>query len=116
MNNISIKDIFNIQINGEDDDIKISMSGLLDMPLNNAMDAVRILDKYPHAILCDMTPEIRDIMDLANRFPKTKKSWRANSPCQNYKCEFYLGARNPNPENNCTYEYLQEKCVDYKDY
>lgn len=43
-----------------------------------------------------------------------KPKWRLNPPCQNYKCPFYAGVRNPDIYNNCIYEYLQENCVDYK--
>ena len=45
---------------------------------------------------------------------ETNKKWRSNGPCQNYKCEFY-SPTNPDPENNCAFQYLQENCIDYKE-
>lgn len=51
-------------------------------------------------------------MDNTNK--QDKPAWRTNPPCQNYKCPFYLGSRNPDPYNNCTYQFLQENCIDYK--
>ena len=41
------------------------------------------------------------------------KAWRTNTPCQNFKCEFYWGT-NPDPGNNCRFIYLQDNCIDYK--
>ena len=46
---------------------------------------------------------------------ENKTKWRSNGPCQNYKCEFYRGINNPDKDNNCCFEYLQENCIDYKE-
>ena len=60
-------------------------------------------------------PEINYLRDNNLYICNQRKKWRTVGPCQNYKCEFYC-PNNPDPENNCQFEYLQENCINYKGY